>query len=153
MLHRVTGEAIYLEQARATADAALAWYGARGYQGQPAIFVAIFFRNLLQLAALAGSLSTDSPDYRAAQTGSPSTGSTSADSTSADSPSIGSPAYRKAMLAYADRAWDNPAIHDPATDLFRFDGPKTPCTLLDQAAMVQMYALAAWPESQYGLLA
>ena len=29
MLHRMTGEAAYLEQARATADAALAWYGAQ----------------------------------------------------------------------------------------------------------------------------
>jgi hypothetical protein len=118
MLHRVTGEPIYLEQARATADSALAWYGARHYQGQPSIFVAIFFRNLLQLAAVTGSSS-----------------------------------YHAAMLAYADRAWDDPAIHDPATDLFRFDGPRTPCTLLDQAAMVQLYALAAWPEAQYRLLA
>jgi glycosyl hydrolase family 76 len=118
MLHRVTGEPIYLEQAQATADAALAWYGARGYQGQPAIFAAIFFRNLLQLSALTGS-----------------------------------PEYRSAMLAYADRAWDDPAIHDRTTDLFRFDGPTSACTLLDQAAMVQVYALAAWPEEQYGLLA
>ena len=117
MLHRVTGEAIFLEQARATADAALAWYGARHYQGQPAIFVAIFFRNLLQLAALTGSS-----------------------------------AYRAAMLAYADRAWDDPAIHDPghrSVPLRR--APVTPCTLLDQAAMVQNDALAAWPEAQYGL--
>jgi hypothetical protein len=118
MLHRVTGRADYLEQATTTAEATLAWYGAREYQGQPAIFVAIFFRNLLQLADLTGS-----------------------------------PAYRAALLAYADRAWDNPAIHDAKTDLFRFEGPRTPCTLLDQAAMVQLYALAAWPEGQYGLLA
>jgi hypothetical protein len=118
MLHRVTGEAVYLEQSQATADAALAWYGAREYQGQPAIFAAIFFRNLLQLGTVTGSS-----------------------------------AYRAALLAYADRAWDDPAIHDPATDLFRFDGPSSPCTLLDQAAMVQLYALAAWPEEQYELLA
>lgn len=118
MLHRVTGEPAYLEQAAQTADAALAWYGARQYQGQPAIFVAIFLRNLLPLAALTGN-----------------------------------PAYRAALLEYADRAWDDPAIHDPATDLFRFEGPGTPCALLDQAAMVQLYALAAWPEAQYGLLA
>jgi predicted alpha-1,6-mannanase (GH76 family) len=118
VLHRATGEAAYLEQARQTADAALAWYGARAYQGQPAIFVAIFFRNLLQLTALTGST-----------------------------------AYRAAMQAYADRAWDDPSIHDPATDLFTFEGPSTPCTLLDQAAMVQILALLAWPERQYGLLA
>jgi hypothetical protein len=63
------------------------------------------------------------------------------------------PDYRAALLAYADRAWDEPAVHDPATDLFRFEGRGTACTLLDQAAMVQLYALAAWPEEQYGLLA
>jgi hypothetical protein len=118
MLYRATGETAYLERARVTADAGLAWYGAPEYRGQPAIFVAIFFRNLLQLAALTGS-----------------------------------PTYRLAMQAYADRAWDDPAIHDAASDLFRFAGRSTPCTLLDQAAMVQLYALAAWPEQQYGLLA
>ncbi len=118
MLHRVTGQPEYLEQARVTADAALAWYGAQGYAGQPAIFAAIFFRNLLQLAAVTGE-----------------------------------PAYRAAMQAYADRAWDDPRIHDPATDLFRFDGPTSACTLLDQAAMVQIYALLAWPPERYGLLA
>jgi Glycosyl hydrolase family 76 len=117
-LHRATGEGVYLEQARMTADAVLDWYGARGYQGQPAIFVAIFFRNLLQLGALTGDT-----------------------------------AYRSAMQAYADAAWDNAAIRDPATDLFRFEGATSPCTLLDQAAMVQLLALLAWPEEQYGLLA
>ena len=118
MLYRATGDAAYLEQARATADAALAWYGAPVYQGQPAIFVAIFFRNLLQLAALTEDT-----------------------------------AYRAAMRAYADSAWDDSAIHDPATGLVRFGGPSSPCTLLDQAAMVQILALLAWPEQQYGLLA
>jgi rhamnogalacturonyl hydrolase YesR len=117
-LYRVTGEAAYLEQARTTADAALAWYGGRGYQGQPAIFVAIFFRNLLTLAAQTGN-----------------------------------PEYRAAMLEYADRAWDNPTLHDIRTDLVRFEGPASACTLLDQAAMVQLYALGGWPEEQYGLLA
>ena len=117
-LYRVTGETVYLKQAQATADAALAWYGAREYEGQPAIFVAIFFRNLLQLGALTGNQ-----------------------------------AYRAAMQQYADRAWNDAAIHAPATDLFRFDGPSSPCTLLDQSAMVQILALLAWPEEQYGLLA
>jgi rhamnogalacturonyl hydrolase YesR len=118
MLHRTTGEAAYLEQARATADAALTWYGAQEYHGQPAIFVAIFFRNLLQLGAVTGDT-----------------------------------AYRSAMQAYANRAWADPTIHDPATGLFRFEGPASPCTLLDQSAMVQILALLAWPEEQYGLLA
>ena len=118
MLHRATGDMAYLEQAQETADAAISWYGANGYQGQPAIFVAIFFRNLLQLAALTRNV-----------------------------------AYRSAMEAYADAAWDNPTIRDPDTDLFRFDGPGSPCTLLDQAGMVQILSLLAWPESRYGLLA
>jgi len=118
MLHRVTGEAAYLEQARATADAALDWYGAQGYQGQPAIFVAIFFCNLLPLVALTGSA-----------------------------------AYRLALEGYADWTWNDPGIHEAATGLFKFEGPSSACTLLDQAAMVQMLALLAWPEEQYDVLA
>ncbi|MGE3909960.1 MAG: glycoside hydrolase family 76 protein [Chloroflexota bacterium] len=118
MLHRVTGDRSYLEQARQTADAALSWYRNREYQGQPAIFVAIFFRNALQLAGLTGNS-----------------------------------AYLDAMQAYCERAWTDPAIHDAATGLFRFEGPGSASTLLDQAAMVQMLALAAWPPEQYALLA
>jgi rhamnogalacturonyl hydrolase YesR len=118
MLYRVTGDREYLEQAIETADVALAWYGSRRFAGQPAIFVAIFFRNLLTLAAQTGN-----------------------------------PEYRAAMLEYADRAWDNPTLHDIRTDLVRFEGPASACTLLDQAAMVQMYALGGWPAEQYGLLA
>lgn len=118
MLYRVTGDREYLDQAIETADAALAWYGSQRFAGQPAIFVAIFFRNLLTLAAQTGN-----------------------------------PEYREAMLAYADRAWDSPTLHDIRTDLVRFEGPASACTLLDQAAMVQLYALGGWPEEQYGLLA
>lgn len=118
LFFRVTGDRAYIEQARATADAALAWYGARQYAGQPAIFVAIFFRNLLELGRLLG---TDD--------------------------------YVDALRAYADRAWDDRSIRDPATDLFRFGGPGSACTLLDQAAMVQVLALAAWPTDRYALLA
>jgi hypothetical protein len=121
MLHRVTGEAAYLEQARRTANAALAWYGADDGQrllSQPAIFVAIFFRNLLQLAAVSDE-----------------------------------PAYRAAMRAYTDRVWDDPSLHDPVTDLIHVDRTSPAHTLLDQAAMVQVYALLGWPEVRYGLLA
>jgi hypothetical protein len=55
MLHRVTGEADYLDQARATADAALAWYGARGYSGQPAIFVASIARRCWPMLTAPGT--------------------------------------------------------------------------------------------------
>ena len=56
MLHRLTGEARYLAEARATADAALAYYGADGFSSQPLIFTVIFFRNLLQLDAASSTL-------------------------------------------------------------------------------------------------
>ena len=46
--------------------------------------------------------------------------------------------YRKAMQAYADKVWDT--YRDPDTGLFRFDTNK-PVQLLEQAAMVQIYAL------------
>ena len=114
----------YLAHARATANVALTWYGAQAYAGQPAIFTAIFLRNLLQLAARLQSDDTAT-----------------------------AVAYHAAMQAFGDRVWDDPAIHDPATDLFRFDGPDRACTLLDQAAMVQIYALLGWPPERYGLLA
>ena len=58
------------------------------------------------------------------------------------------------MQAYADRAWDEPV--DPRsrpTDLFHLDRAPQPHTLLDQAAMVQIYALLGWPAERYGLLA
>lgn len=50
------------------------------------------------------------------------------------------PRYREAMQRYADAAWDT--ARDPATGLFRFN-PDRPPTLLDQAAMVQIYAALA----------
>ena len=54
------------------------------------------------------------------------------------------------MQLYADQVWRND--RDPATGLFHFAGsPET--QTLEQSAMVQIYALAAWPESQYRLLA
>jgi len=118
MLHRATGDVAYLEQARSTADAALAWYGTREYAGQPAIFVAILFRNLLELGRV-----------------------------------LGTDRYRDTMQDYTARIWHIPAIHDAGTGLFRFEGAGSACTLLDQAAMVQMLALAAWPTDQYRLLA
>ncbi len=48
------------------------------------------------------------------------------------------PEYRRALARYADAAWST--ARDPATGLFAGSGPPT---LLDQAAMVQVYALLA----------
>jgi rhamnogalacturonyl hydrolase YesR len=48
--------------------------------------------------------------------------------------------YRAAVAAYADAAWSQ--LRNPSTGLFRFDAPR-PEQLLDQAAMVQIYAALA----------
>jgi hypothetical protein len=57
--------------------------------------------------------------------------------------------YRALMQSYADRAWAE--ARDPETGLFHFDD--RPVQLLEQAGMVQIDALLAWPRSKYGLLA
>jgi hypothetical protein len=118
MLHRATGDRRYLAEARATAEAALAYYDPAALAAQPAIFVAILFRTLLQLP-----------------------------------PSEVRDRARAAMRAYADRAWADAAVRDARTDLCRIDRATPNVTLLDQAAMVQINALLAWPEEQYGRLA
>ncbi|MDM7830085.1 glycoside hydrolase family 76 protein [Cellulomonas edaphi] len=56
--------------------------------------------------------------------------------------------YRDAMQAYADNQWAD--VRDPATDLFPVDG--APTTLLDQAAMTQIYATLAWPRGKASIL-
>jgi mannose/cellobiose epimerase-like protein (N-acyl-D-glucosamine 2-epimerase family) len=50
--------------------------------------------------------------------------------------------YRSAAQAYADGAWDR--VRDVATGLFRFRSHR-PTALLEQAAMVQIYAALAQP--------
>jgi hypothetical protein len=61
LLARATQQSHYLDQAQATAQAALAHYGASGYKSEPPIFVAIFFSDLntLRQAVLL-------PEYQAA---------------------------------------------------------------------------------------
>jgi hypothetical protein len=112
LLYRITGVSLYLQQAQSDAEAALAYFGrADRYTSQPAIFNAIFFKNLLLL-----------------------------DSVHHD------PQYREPMQAYADQVWNQ--VRDPATDLFPF-APSQPVQLLDQAAMVQIYASLAWAPRDY----
>lgn len=55
--------------------------------------------------------------------------------------------YVRAMQEYADRVWDS--NRDEATGLFRF-GTSTRTLLLEQAAMVQIYAALAWSPTIYG---
>ncbi|MET0191510.1 MAG: glycoside hydrolase family 76 protein [Pseudonocardia sediminis] len=61
--------------------------------------------------------------------------------------------YRDAMAAYAERMWST--RRDPATGLFVFpDGETGGATtmLLQQAAMVQVFAVLAWKRRDHGLL-
>jgi len=56
----------------------------------------------------------------------------------------GGSTYRTAMQSYADSVW---AVNrDAASGLFHFGGDHTP--LIDQAAMVQFYAVLAWTRPQ-----
>jgi len=57
--------------------------------------------------------------------------------------------YEKAMTAYGNNVWKT--YRDPATGLFHTDGSAT-TTLLEQAAMTQIYAVLAWKSKQYSIL-
>lgn len=57
--------------------------------------------------------------------------------------------YRDAMRAYADRVWRE--HRDRATGLVRFDGDAATETI-QQAALVQLDAVLAWPAERVGLL-
>jgi hypothetical protein len=59
-------------------------------------------------------------------------------------------AIEQALRAYADWAWDS--VRDPATDLFNGKGGDAPATVIDQAAMVQVFACLAWPPDAYDRL-
>jgi hypothetical protein len=61
----------------------------------------------------------------------------------------GNGAYMRAMESYADRAWTH--ARDPETNVFYFS--REPARLLDQGAMVQIYALLAWNADDYTRLA
>ncbi len=108
MLHRATGDARYLAEARQTADAALQHFGTgdRLFRHSPA-FNAIFFRNLLTL----------------------------------------DPAYRGAVEDYTSQVWAR-AMDDQTGLLSQgglgaYDAGKI--GIIDQAGLVQLNALLAWP--------
>ena len=103
-LFRATGAKRYLTDATRTADAALREFRDPLGSGEPPFFLAIFYRDLLELGRV-----VPSRDDRAA------------------------------MQAFADEAWAK--SRNPESGLFRFGGRRP--TLLDQAAMVQIYALLA----------
>jgi hypothetical protein len=105
LLYRLTGDRAALTRAESLADRSLDYFDRTPTSDEPPYFLAIFFRNLLDLASVDGN-----------------TG------------------YRAEAQAYADSIWDQ--VRDPKTGLFRFGG-KRPVQLLEQAAMVQIYALLA----------
>jgi glycosyl hydrolase family 76 len=111
MLYQATRDPTYLQEAQATAQAALAAFGPAQLAIQPTFFNAIYIRNLLLLGGASGD-----------------------------------PRYGRFAQWYADDAWNN--VRDFDSDLF-LSGPGGTTELLDQAAMVQVYALLAGPPSAY----
>ena len=103
LLYTLTRDTQALARAEQIADAALQYFADRWMSGEPPEFAAIFFRNLLALAAVDGRSD-----------------------------------YVSAAESYGDEAWET--ARDPRTGLFAFAG-KT--RLLDQAALVQLYAALA----------
>ncbi len=123
---RATGDATYLERARRTADASYEFL-ARDDRlwTQPPSFNANYFENLLALEAIAPRAEGDTR-------------------------------FRDWMGEYLDRAWTT--ARDPETGYFHRggiggytverDGERDQVDLLDQAGMVQMYALRAMTREQ-----
>jgi hypothetical protein len=64
---------------------------------------------------------------------------------------VGNSAYIHKMQEYADAAWSDPAVRDPRTNLYRLNGEPR-YSLLDQAAMIQVYALLTWTPEAYAAL-
>jgi predicted alpha-1,6-mannanase (GH76 family) len=61
------------------------------------------------------------------------------------------PMYLQKMQAYADSAWSDPKVRDPKTNLYKLNGGAR-YSLLDQAAMVQVYAFLNWSPTTYSKL-
>jgi uncharacterized protein YyaL (SSP411 family) len=115
ILYRATKDKSYLDEAEEAARGSLAYWTAENrLQQQPAIFNAFYFRDLFLL-----------------------------DSVRHD------PSYRAAAEKYARSTWD--ANRDPATGLFHFQpsgggdyNPTRAAATLDNAAMIQIFAILAW---------
>ncbi|WP_420312488.1 glycoside hydrolase family 76 protein [Streptomyces sp. YS-B37] len=61
----------------------------------------------------------------------------------------GKDTYHRAMAAYADQVWDT--MRDPATGLVHFDSAGG-TQAIQQAALVQLYAVLAWPRAKWRIL-
>ncbi|MDP3951741.1 glycoside hydrolase family 76 protein [Microbacterium sp.] len=115
ILYRATGDVKWVKEAEAAAEGSLEYWTAENrLQQQPAIFNAFYFRDLLLL-----------------------------DSVRKNS------AYRDAIEQYAHSTWDS--NRDPETGLFHFQpsgggdyNPTRPAATLDNAGMIQIFAMLAW---------
>ena len=121
ILYRATDDPTWLTKATDDARGSLAYWGAENrLQQQPAIFNSFYVKDLLLL-----------------------------DSVQHD------PSYRAVAEQYAQATWrDN---RDPATGLFHFQPSgggdpawDRPAATLDQAAMIQAFAVLGWPSGRLG---
>jgi hypothetical protein len=124
LLHRATGDSTYLAEASRVADAALAFFGTDAcYSGTMGAYTGRAIFNAIFLRNLLMLYAVNR-----------------------------NAVYLQKMQAYADAVWSDSKAHDPATNLYQLNGePRR--SLLDQAAMVQVFALLSWDESNYDLLA
>jgi uncharacterized protein YyaL (SSP411 family) len=123
LLHRVTGAPDYIDEAIRLADATFAVFGADPYySGADGAYDGRAIFNAIFFRNLLMLHAVT-------------------DATS----------YLERMRAYADAVWSDPKLHDPKTNLFRLHGGKRH-SLLDQAAMVQVFALLSWRPASYARL-
>jgi uncharacterized protein YyaL (SSP411 family) len=64
----------------------------------------------------------------------------------------GNSVYLQKMHDYADAVWSDPNVRDPRTNLFYLNG-ESRYSLLDQSAMVQVFACSSWEPAMYAKLA
>jgi predicted alpha-1,6-mannanase (GH76 family) len=122
LLYRATSDATYRQQAMTTADAAIAYFNRFGWYGQPVIFNALFFRNLLLLCGIL------SPDDAKAKS------------------------YREAAQTFADNVWNDAKIHNMQKHMIKFDPSTSAYKLREQAGMVQIFACLAWADAGKDLM-
>jgi hypothetical protein len=123
LLHRVTGHSVYLADSVRLADAALAFYATDAYYS--GTMGAYSGRGIFNAIFFRNLLMLYAVNHNAT--------------------------YLHAMQAYADAVSADPKVHDPATNFYQLNGePRR--SLLDQAAMVQVFALLSWDAGKYALL-
>jgi hypothetical protein len=124
LFYRITHDERYLDRAERTANATLDHFPPDWMWKQLPVEVAVLFRNLFAVDALRPN-----------------------------------PRYRAALEAYLDRALAE--AYEPATGLFdrnaghggvALHNPNEGFSVLEQAPLVQMFTLLAWPRDRLGML-